>query len=398
MLKRQTKLLLFILSLFQMNSVIAQIGESKFNFGVKGGINYSMIGSQFSEYNGAASPCLGLFASYKFGDRSTFIFEPGYSSVGFKRQQDETFYNMSGLDFSFYSFLYPSQISHDLAFVFGIRPSVLISHTTEGFQNGSTSIITDPNNKNTDGQIDIGGIAGLSLALSPSVNLELLYHHSLSNYNTSSIIYGKPSTIDLGIRINAMGFQLSYNEKLQKLHDQINYFKKGVLLVMLPTPNKSQINFLREQGKEDLIPAIYDAYQTNNNIVMKEFINEFNFCPVYFFMDSDAHKVVSGATDNIFVNRNLVIDPTISIDSAHYFTASICVDVSTYTQRMQLGLYVYDDKLTQLPKPYNPNLFDFMNEGNPLNYINGRKIIIYNASFIRKKIRRLNARLINLVD
>jgi hypothetical protein len=36
----------------------------------------------------------------------------------FKQQQDETTYSMSCFDFSCYSFLYPSDISHDLAFVF----------------------------------------------------------------------------------------------------------------------------------------------------------------------------------------------------------------------------------------------------------------------------------------
>ena len=398
MLKRRTLFLISIFSLMQLNLIFAQISESKFNFGVKGGINYSLIGNQYSKYNGGASPTLGIFMSYKLGEHSTFVFEPAYSGIGFKQQQDETTYSMSCLDFSIYSFLYPSDISHDLAFVFGLRPSALIAHSTEAFLNGSTSIISDPNNQNINGQMDIGGVAGISLALSQSVNLELLYQHSLSNYNTSTTINGKPSTIEMGLRINAMGFQLKYNERLQKLQEQVNYFHKGVLLVMLPTPNQSQIKSLREQGKAELIPSIYDAFQTNNSIIMKEFSGEFTFCPVYFFMDTDAYKVVSGNTENIFVNRNMVKDPSIKIDSAHYFTASICNDVSTYTQRMQLGLFVYDDKLTQLPKPYNPNLFDFMNDGNPLNYINGRKIIIYNPNFIRKKIRKLNARLLNLLD
>ncbi len=398
--RKQYGLPLFYLLLSCMYSatVNGQFRENKLNFGAKAAINYSLIGAKYDEYSGNAGPSLSMFLSYRLHNSATLFFEPGYSGIEFREQQSENRYHMDCIDLNFMSMIYPSEGSDDFGFILGVRPSFLISHSTESFVNGSTLIMSDPFNKNKNGQLDIGVIGGFSLSLSPIVNLELVYNHSLSNNNTPTNISGRPSTIEFGLRINALGFQMIQNSKQQKTRDLINAYHKGKLLVMLPTPAQSQLNYLKESKREAEIPIIENAYRTNNQIIADEFKNEFSFCPVYFYYDNDAYKVIAGKKDGIYLNRQLAPDTTIQLDTTPFFIASICNDMSNYTQRMQLGLYVYDNNLVQLGKPFNPNTLDFMNEGNPMNYVNGRKSIIYNPVIIRKKIRKLNARLLKYVD
>lgn len=396
-MQRKAFVICILFNLISISWSLAQEYAGKINFGAKAGINYSMIGNKSSRYAGLVMPSLSGFISYQPVQTATFVAEAGYSGNGFRQQQNDTKYQMDGIDLSLYSMIYPSRTSNDLAFVFGIRPSLLIAHSTEAFKAGSFFSLSDPYNQNKNGQIDVGAVFGISLALSPVVNIELLYQAGLSDRNDASTIKGKPSAIEIGLRLNAQGIQDMQQSKADKLREQVSQYRKGVMLVMLPTPAEAQLAELRRRGAESLIILIEDNYAVNNRIIMNEFSREFNFCPVYFFYDKDAYKVVSGNTSGIFLNKDFQIDSTLNIDTAGYFVSSICYDLSHYTQRNQLGLYVYNNKLVQLDKPFNPNLIDFMNSGNPIDYLNGRKMLTYNPYIIRKKIRKLNSRLLRML-
>ena len=116
-------------------------------------------------------------------------------------------------------------------------------------------------------------------------------------------------------------------------------------------------------------------------------------------MDTSAYKVISKNFNNVFVNSELIVDPYIKPDSSNFFVASFCDDISAYTAKHQYGLFVYDDQINQLPKPFNvpANLIGANLEGDPINFFRKRR---YNYSIMpfEKIIVKLNNRLLHYKD
>ena len=94
----------------------------------------------------------------------------------------------------------------------------------------------------------------------------------------------------------------------------------GALLVRLKT-NSNTINRLKAAGNMDLATQVERETLLNNKVMMRAYRNEFKFCPVYFFTsdhsDSVKHKFLTG----IFVDSNLVVDPTIVCKASFYLIA-----------------------------------------------------------------------------
>jgi len=394
------KFFLWIIVFFRADILLAQ-ADPHFNFGAKGGFNYSNSGMRYSVYNGAASPNLSLFASFYSKPWLTWLIEPGYSSVSFRQQASETHYNGSWLDLNLLSSFSTSPSGSDLNFLLGFRPSILVAYETQALDNGSVTTVNDPNNLNKKGRFDLGLVMGLSLNLSSTVSLELCYNHSFTDQTLMNTVQGRPSTIEMGLRINALGLQESTTQRAAVLKNQLNIYKRGGLMVMLTTPDSSTVRqvALANDSGFNAINYVDSIYLTNNLNIMKEFNNEFNFSKVYFFFDKDANKLSSGNAKGIFLNRLMQPDSTINPELDDYFIASFCVDESAYTGKSQMGLYVYAKTYAQLGRPFNPNLMSFMGDGNPATYFNMRKLPVYNISLLRQKIRKLNARLLrNLED
>ncbi|MES2761963.1 MAG: hypothetical protein V4677_07150 [Bacteroidota bacterium] len=102
---------------------------------------------------------------------------------------------------------------------------------------------------------------------------------------------------------------------------QITLLKdSGALLVRLKT-NANTIKRLKTAGNIDLATQVERETQLNNKTMMRAYRNEFKFCPVYFFTsdysDSVKHKSLAG----IFVDSNLVVDPTIVCKASFYLIA-----------------------------------------------------------------------------
>ena len=94
----------------------------------------------------------------------------------------------------------------------------------------------------------------------------------------------------------------------------------GALLVRLKT-NANTINRLKTAGSMDLATQVERETRLNNKAIMRAYTNEFKFCPVYFFnsdcSDSVKHKSLAG----IFVDSNLVVNPSIVCDATFYLVA-----------------------------------------------------------------------------
>jgi hypothetical protein len=229
--------------------------------------------------------------------------------------------------------------------------------------------------------------------------LEASYIHSFTNQNTSQIIKGRPSSIELTLRLNALGLLNQFSKKEDLLRKQINTYSKGSLLVMLPTSNPGEINKLKAENNNEEIDLINQELVERNKKVMREFKSYFDFCHVYFFMDTSAYKIISKNFNDVFVNSELTTDPMIKPDSSNFFVASFCNDNSAYTTKNQYGLFVYDDHINQLPKPFNvpTNLIGANLEGDPLNFFKKKR---YNYSIVsfEKIITRFNNRMVRYKD
>lgn len=101
---------------------------------------------------------------------------------------------------------------------------------------------------------------------------------------------------------------------------QIVSLKKGALLVRLKT-NANTIHRLKAAGNIDLATQVERETYLNNKTIMRAYRNEFNFCPVYFFLSDVSDSVKHRHLESIFVDSNLVVDPAISCKATFYLIA-----------------------------------------------------------------------------
>lgn len=349
--------------------LFAQIQKSEadpLGYGLKLGVNFPTIGAVHEEFSGLAGFTMGLFLTKPFSHHFAWYIEPAFSSVGFRNTANETRFNAYYFDAGCFMYYYPSSYNTDFAFIGGLRPSVMVTHNSQEFELGSYNTKDLSINQNEDGRFDGSVLMGVGVALSPVLNLELLYAQSLTNQNSPDKVLGRPSTVELNIRLNAIALKRSLDDKSKSVTDMVQEYHKGVLLVMLVTPNENEIKRLQKEGRTDEIDLIRTEIKSRNAKVIREFNSNFSFSPVYYFMDTSIYKVISGNIEGIFVNGNQDPDPAIKVTTDNYFIASFCEDISDYTKRKHFGLFVYDKQMNQLEKPFNhPNqlaspVFDYV--------------------------------------
>jgi hypothetical protein len=101
---------------------------------------------------------------------------------------------------------------------------------------------------------------------------------------------------------------------------QINALKNGALLVRLKT-NENSISKLKAAGNYDLAAQIERETYLNNKQIVKGFVKEFNFCPVYFFYSTYSDSVKHKNPEGIFLDTNLVLNPNIKCVADFYLIA-----------------------------------------------------------------------------
>lgn len=72
-------------------------------------------------------------------------------------------------------------------------------------------------------------------------------------------------------------------DTVEKLHD-------GMLLVKLKT-SENRIKKYKEMGNMEKAKEVIKKQQTQNEIVINAFKDNFNFCPVYFFHSNDIANI-----------------------------------------------------------------------------------------------------------
>ncbi len=101
---------------------------------------------------------------------------------------------------------------------------------------------------------------------------------------------------------------------------QINQLKNGALVVRLHN-NKKLIDGLRKMGKADLATQKeYEMMAINKNIVLA-FQKYYTFSKVYFFYSHHSDTLLNGTRSGIFLDSNLVVDPSIEMKEKFYLLA-----------------------------------------------------------------------------
>lgn len=101
---------------------------------------------------------------------------------------------------------------------------------------------------------------------------------------------------------------------------QIHLLKNGALLVRLKT-NANTISKLKAAGNIDLATQVEREANINNKRLMRAFLQNFTFCPVYFFNSEYSDSVKHKQLEGIFVDTNLIVNPTIVCKADFYLIA-----------------------------------------------------------------------------
>lgn len=117
----------------------------------------------------------------------------------------------------------------------------------------------------------------------------------------------------------------SYNDysnlRFKVARAQINKLKNGgALLVRLKT-NANTISRLKTAGNMDLATQIERETYLTNKITIASYLEEFTFCPVYFFYSNSSDSVKNKKLEGIFVDTNLVVNSTIVCNANFYLIA-----------------------------------------------------------------------------
>lgn len=102
---------------------------------------------------------------------------------------------------------------------------------------------------------------------------------------------------------------------------QVNALKNGgALLVRLKT-NANTISKLKAAGKADLATQIERETFLDNKMIMRAYVQNFKFCPVYFFYSNVSDSVKHKQLDGIFLDTNLVVNAGIVCQASFYLIA-----------------------------------------------------------------------------
>lgn len=102
---------------------------------------------------------------------------------------------------------------------------------------------------------------------------------------------------------------------------QINQLKNGTLLVILKT-RKNTIDAYRKAGKIKLADKLEEQQIFLNESIVGAFKENFNFCPVYFFLSDYARDIKNkNFKDVVFLDRNFEPDTNLKFMIKNFFIA-----------------------------------------------------------------------------
>ncbi len=393
------------LTLLLFSSILMAQGGKGFepNFGITLHTNFPFINARNPDLISRTLGGFGVFYqrpispyhTNRFFNSFDYTIEAGFSSIGARDENIDKRFRGNYADLNLYLNFIPDRMSDDLRLFFGIRPSYLLYAETQILEDGSYRLINgDAYNLNQAKDLDFGIFAGVNVSMGSVASLELKYVYSASNQISTLKYLGRPSTLEVALKLSGIRIRDKIVENEQTLVKELTQLSKGTLLVMLEAPDEKLINELKLKGLLDEADQVYKMQEETNKVIIREFRNNFNFCKLAFFMNTDAQKVSKGDFANVFVDDFLAKTTDYKPDSA-YIIASFIEDISEITKKPNYGLFVYNKDFVQLGKPYNvnQNAMGLFVGGDPMNYFRRVKAMTYTPDEFRKIISRFNSRL-----
>ncbi len=284
-------------------SQIDSTGIQKLLYGVKTGLNLTDLYSNVYNFDYGTKPFVGIFAKQKINNRFFFLGSISYSLKGSNSVSPyfkiENQYFEPGLKLGIL-------LSNDFNIHAGLIYSYLVS---------SNQLINDGQSWLGSKRIHVGGYSseisypiGIEFKLQKNINVDL-------SYNITSGSGNKNFSISLFITLNSIFKTHNYIEnKRNEKRKQIVQLKEGTLLVRLKT-SENKISSLQEKGKFELATNVENEQKDENIKIISAFRTKFNFCKVEFFYSSHSEKILKSKFDKIFLNDNLEIDLSRSIDT-----------------------------------------------------------------------------------
>ncbi|MBX3163921.1 MAG: hypothetical protein KF900_05530 [Bacteroidetes bacterium] len=128
---------------------------------------------------------------------------------------------------------------------------------------------------------------------------------------------------------------------------QINQLKKGAIVVRLQT-NQKAIDALNKAGNEKLAQEkTAEQFAVNKNILFA-YTEHLNFCKVYFIYAHSSDTLLKGARSGIFLDTNLIVNPTIEMTENFYLIAE-----RDYAYNSSIG-FVPEDSARFVSEQGNP--------------------------------------------
>lgn len=102
---------------------------------------------------------------------------------------------------------------------------------------------------------------------------------------------------------------------------QINKLKtEGAIVVKLKTNNLAIEQLIKQEKKELAIEKQLEQFAVNKN-TMLAYMENFNFCKVYFIYSGNSDSLLAGKRTGIFLDTNLRVDPSITMTEKFYLIA-----------------------------------------------------------------------------
>jgi hypothetical protein len=195
---------------------------------------------------------------------------------------------------------------------------------------------------------------GFDYRLQKNVSIGLHYEYP---YNTDEQSIWPNLKLKLSIGIDNNLFKKGKERKIKRKENatnQINILKKNVLLVRLRS-YKRQIMLAEKNNNTKLKNKIIERRDYENKSIINAFREEFDFCPVYFFYNTDTKKILNGEYKNVFINTNLQKDSSIHFSSKEFLITEfgeLSSDTSGGTDFSNYGIHTRDEKLNLISRPF----------------------------------------------
>jgi len=151
-------------------------------------------------------------------------------------------------------------------------------------------------------------VVGFELRMSPKASIAVNYVHPIHQMHTRGVQVGLLISVSSGRK------EPTHRELArQKSKEDIFALKEGVLLVRLASLDQ-RLEALIAQGREADAKRAEEEQRQHNLEIVRAFRNYFDYCRVEFFLSRDSHKVKKGAWDCLFLDEDLQVDSSRTID------------------------------------------------------------------------------------